>query len=194
MLKGDYGTLLDRLGARRDDVHALLEYLERETDWLWTPASTNHHCAQEGGLVSHSRTVAQLLLDLRDRLRPDIDDESCVIVGLFHDAGKVGANEKPAVLRDEDGGWSFNPDRVAMSHAVRSIHLVSRFIPVSEEEVQAITYHDGQYVAANRVVKNRETPLLLLAHFADMWASHVLEVGADGPGPDGTYHPQGSLG
>ncbi len=194
MLKGDYGNLLDLLGPRRDAVIALLEHLEAETDWLWTPASTNHHCDSEGGLLAHTRTVAQLLLDLKARIRPDLDDESCLIVALFHDAGKVGPKDNPAARRDAEGQWHLDPDRVAVSHAVRSIHLVSRFIPVTEEEIQAITYHDGQYVAGNRVVKNRETPLLLLLHFADMWASHVLEIEADGPGPDGTFHPAGSLG
>ena len=193
MLKGDYGTLLDLLGPRRDAVMAFLAYLEEETDWLWTPASTNHHCDFEGGLLAHSRTVTQLLLDLKARLRPDLDDESCLVVGLFHDTGKVGSNDHPGALRDEDGSWILDPHRVAMSHAVRSVHLVSRFLPITEEELQAITCHDGQYVEANRVVKNRETPLLLLLHFADMWASHVLEIEADGPGPDGTYHPRESL-
>ena len=194
MLKGDYGTLLDLLGPRREAVLALLEHLENETDWLWTPASTNHHCACEGGLLSHTRTVAHFMLDLKARVRPDLDDESCVIVALFHDAGKVGPKDNPECRRDAEGRWVLDPDRVALSHAVRSIHLVSRFIPITEEEIQAITYHDGQYVAANRVVKNRETPLLLLLHFADMWASHVLELEAGGPGPDGTFHPRGALG
>ena len=193
MLKGDYGALLHRLGPRRDEVIALLEHLEEETDWLWTPASTNHHCDFEGGLLAHSRTVAQLMLDLKAQIRPDLDDESCVIVALFHDAGKVGTSERPAVIKDDQGQWVLDPERVAMSHAVRSTQLVSRFIPITEEEIQAITYHDGQYVAANKVVKNRETPMLLLLHFADMWSSHVLEVDAKAPGPDGTFHPWGEV-
>ncbi|MBM4372652.1 MAG: HDIG domain-containing protein [Deltaproteobacteria bacterium] len=192
MLKGDYGTLLDRLGTRRDQVFAFLGWLEGETDWLQAPASTSHHCAFEGGLLAHSRTVAKVLLELRPLLRPDLDEEACVITALFHDVGKCGTRAHPSSVRRPDGAWEMNPGRVAMSHAVRSVHMASRFLPLSEEEVQAIAYHDGQYVRANRVVKNREKPLLLLLHFADMWASHVLELEAAGPGPDGTFHPRTS--
>ena len=87
MLTGDYGTLLELLGSRRDAVMRLLAYLETETDWLWTPASTIHHRNFEGGLLTHSRTIAQLLLDLKARLRPDLSDEACLIVGTFHPLG-----------------------------------------------------------------------------------------------------------
>lgn len=46
----------------RPGKRALLEWLERETDFFTAPASTNKHLAQPGGLVAHS-------LDVYKRLR-----------------------------------------------------------------------------------------------------------------------------
>ena len=43
-------------------------------------------------------------------------------------------------------------------------------IELSEEEVQAIVYHDGQYID-----DNAEEPLTLLLQYADNWSGFVLE-------------------
>jgi hypothetical protein len=58
---------------------------------------------------------------------------------------------------------------------VRSLRLISQFIPLSEEEAQAIVYHDGQYVEENRIIAHREEPLTLLLSYADNWVGCVLE-------------------
>ena len=68
-----------------------------------------------------------------------------------------------------------NPNVVTMGVAIRSLYLVSKYISLSEEEAQAIVYHDGQYIGDNISVKNKEVPLTLLVHFADLWSSSVLE-------------------
>ena len=48
-------------------------------------------------------------------------------------------------------------------------------MPLSEEEVQAIVYHDGQYVDDNASVATKETPLTLLLQYADNWSGFVIE-------------------
>jgi len=48
-------------------------------------------------------------------------------------------------------------------------------IELSEEEVQAIIYHDGQYVDDNASVARNEESLILLLQYADNWSGFVVE-------------------
>jgi hypothetical protein len=73
------------------------------------------------------------------------------------------------------GAYTINNDVVAMGLSLRSLYLVSQYIPLSDEEAQAIAYHDGMYVPEGRAVAHKETPLLLLLHWADMWTASVRE-------------------
>ena len=66
-----------------------------------------------------------------------------------------------------------------MQIANRSLYLVSKYIPLSDEEAQAILYHDGQYIAENRFIAHKECPLTLLVSFADMWTASVIEDGKE---------------
>ncbi len=62
-----------------------------------------------------------------------------------------------------------------LSIPVRSLYLAQRHLTLSEEEVQAIVYHDGQYVEDNRSCARREKPLTLLLQYADSWSGFVIE-------------------
>ncbi|MFO7674777.1 MAG: phosphohydrolase [bacterium] len=188
-----YEALKDRVGERREAFLAFVAMLERETSWLTSPASTRFHLNVEGGLLRHSVGVTETLLELRSTLVPEISEESCVIVGLFHDVGKVGMPGRPQYLSN-DNQWErekrgmtykVNDQLVYLGVAVRSLYLVTKYIPLTDSEAQAIVYHDGQYIEDNRCVGLREEPLLLLLHWADYWTMHIIEdeweVGADEP-------------
>ena len=158
---------------------------EKDTSWLTSPASTRFHLNKEGGLLEHSVGVTEMMLKLRDTLAPEISDESCVIVGLLHDAGKIGMPGKPRYLKN-DNQWEIdkrnmtykiNPEEVYMGLAARSLYLIAKYIPLSDSEAQAILYHDGQYVESNREAAHHEMPLTLLVHFADLWSARVIEEG-----------------
>jgi len=71
--------------------------------------------------------------------------------------------------------YKINPDEVYINLVVRSLYLISKYIPLSDSEAQAILYHDGQYVDANKEVAHHEKPLTLLIQFADSWTAHVHE-------------------
>jgi len=43
-----------------------------------------------------------------------------------------------------------------MGLAVRSLYLVTKYIPLSDSEAQAIAYHDGQYINDNKVIAHKE--------------------------------------
>jgi hypothetical protein len=181
-MKDRYKDLLSKIIERRTAADKFIEVLHKQTTWLTSPASTKYHLNKEGGLLEHSIGVAETLLQLRAALAPEISEESCVIVGLFHDIGKIGMPGKPYYLPEikngkPTGNYTINPEIVAMGLSLRSLYLVSQYIPLSDSEAQAIAYHDGMYVPEGRSVAHKEEPLLLLLHRADMWTASVREKG-----------------
>jgi len=175
-----YESLLAMVTARKSQIQTFIDMLHNETTWLTSPASTRFHLNCEGGLLLHSVGVAETLLRIKDTLAPHISDETCIIVGLFHDTGKVGMPGKPYYIPEikdkvATGKYFINTELVAMGLSLRSLYLVSQYIPLNDEEAQAIAYHDGMYVPEGRSVSHREEPLLLLLHWADMWTAKVLE-------------------
>jgi len=180
-----YESLKKKVVKHKAEFEAFVTMLEKETSWLTSPASTKYHLNKEGGLLEHSVGVTEALLNLRETLASQISEESCVIVGLLHDVGKIGMPGKPRYLKN-DNQWEIekrgitykiNPDEVYMGLAARSIYLIAKYIPLSDSEAQAILYHDGQYVESNKEVAHHEMPLTLLAHFADSWTAHIHEEG-----------------
>lgn len=186
-LQERYSELKARVIKRREEFDSFIGVLENETSWLTAPASTKFHLNSEQGLLKHSVAVAENLLRIRDSLAPKISYESCVIVGLFHDVGKVGMPGKPLYLKNKNR-WEVknrnityknNLELVYMSLAARSLYLVVKYIPLSDAEAQAILYHDGQYIDDNRCIAHREEPLTLLLHWADYWTVHIFEEGRE---------------
>jgi len=182
-----YETLKQKVTDRKEPFERFIKLLENETTWLASPASTRFHLSEEQGLLKHSVGVTETLMRFREFLAPAIPEESCVIVGLFHDAGKLGMPGKPLYLQN-DNEWmvknrgiryKINPDVVAMGLAVRSLYLVAQYIPLSDAESQAIAYHDGQYIDDNKIIAHKEEPLTLLLHWADYWTAHIYEEGRD---------------
>ncbi|HUV83844.1 MAG TPA: HD domain-containing protein [archaeon] len=180
LIQQRYRSLLDRITQRKPQVQKFVDLLHNETTWLTSPASTKYHLNIEGGLLLHSVGVAEILLRIKDTLAPHIRDESSIIVGLFHDVGKVGMPGKPYYIQEVKDGvvtgkYSINQDLVSMGLALRSLYLVSQYVSLSDEEAQAIAYHDGMYVPEGKSVSHREEPLLLLLHWADMWTAKMIE-------------------
>ena len=182
-----YETLKKKVVNRKKEFDSFINMLEKESSWLTSPASTKYHLNTPGGLLEHSVGVTETLLKLRETLALQISEESCVIVGLLHDIGKVGMPGKPRYLKN-DNEWEvknrgitykINPKEVYIGLAARSLYLIAKYIPLSDSEAQAILYHDGQYVESNKEVAHHEMPLTLLAHFADLWTAHIFEEGRE---------------
>ena len=182
-----YESLKATVINRRADFYALMNFVENETAYMTAPASTKFHLCKERGLLEHSVNVAETLLNLKKVLAPEISDESCVIVALLHDLGKVGMPNKPQYIKVEPSDkqkqhglspyppYKFNSDLIYLSVPVRSLYLIGGRLSLTEEEVQAIIYHDGQYVEDNRSVAMREEKLTLLLQYADLWSGRILE-------------------
>lgn len=186
-LKQRLQALMDKCGPRRGQVASLIRFLGYNTEFLTAPASHRYHMNQEEGLLEHSLNVAENLLKIKECLFPEISDESCVIVGLFHDLGKGGSPghpyyvEKEPTPKQKAAGYKatppyvYNEDIVKMHVPFRSLYHVMRHIEISETEAQAIMCHDGQYVPENKFVACNEEPLTLLVHYADSWSGFVIE-------------------
>lgn len=182
-----YQKLKGLVVNRKEDFDRLCDFMENNTDFLRSPASTKFHLCCEGGLLEHSCNVAENLLHLREAMAPEIDVESCVIVALVHDLGKAGMPGNPQYLKNEPTErqkqygygatvpYRFNNDLTYLSVPVRSLYLAAPLIDLTDSEAQAIIYHDGQYVDDNHSVATREEPLTLLLQYADSWSSFVTE-------------------
>jgi len=185
----EYNDLFERLSDRKQHIFQFKSFLEKETCWLTSPASTRFHLNIEHGLLIHSVGVTYNALKIKDLIAPDITDESVIVAALFHDAGKIGYPGKPYYLPN-DNKWEIekrgitykvNPEIVTMNLGVRSLYLVSKYIPLIEEEAQAIAAHDGIYPVNGGVVNleyfNKECRLQMIVHFADKWTAAVDEEG-----------------
>ncbi len=188
-LEEKYLALFDLLRERKEQVMKFKEFIEKETSWLTSPASTKFHLNIERGLLLHSVNVTYMALEIKDLLAKDITDESIVITALFHDLGKVGYQGKPYYLPN-DNTWEvenrgitykINPEILTMNLAVRSLYLISNRIQLTEEEAQAIVAHDGIYPVMGGVnnldYHHKECRLQMILHFADKWTAAVIEEG-----------------
>ena len=188
-LEEKYNALFERLLDRKEQVVKFKSFLENETCWLTSPASTRFHLNIEKGLLIHSVGVAYNALGIKNLLAPDISDGSIVITGLFHDLGKIGLPGKPYYLPNDNKweiekrgiNYKINPEIVTMNIAVRSLYLVSKHIPLTEMEAQAIVAHDGIYPVRGGVnnldYHHNECRLQMIVHFADKWTAAVEEEG-----------------
>ena len=86
--------------------------------------------------------------------------------------------------------YTVNQEIVHMDIASRSLYIVSKYIDITDEEAQAIRYHDGQYIDENKIVAHKEEPLTLLLHWADYWTAHIHENGRELRGDDAYYQLQ----
>lgn len=171
--------------TKRPGIEKLIEWMEGN-GFFTAPCSGGHHLAKEGGLAEHSLNVYDLAEDLaltlcRDEPIASVNRQSVIIVALLHDLGKVGDHGKenyvPNILKSgkqsDSKPYITSTELLYLPHEVRSIAIAERFIDLTEEEEHAIYYHNGKYTHVGYDLK--ETPLQMLLHFADLWASRQIE-------------------
>ena len=88
-------------------------------------------------------------------------------------------NENEWEVKNRNITYKANPELPQMSLAARSLYLVSKYMPLSDVEAQAILYHDGLYIDDNKRMAHKEEPLTLLVHWADYWTAHIFEEGRE---------------
>ena len=93
---------------RREGAEQLLEWLKK-TDFFTAPASTKYHCACQHGLVMHSISVFETMVD---RFFEEGDSmESFAICALLHDVCKAQFYKVSSrnVKNPETGRWEAQP-------------------------------------------------------------------------------------
>lgn len=180
---------------KREGADALLEYMEKQTDFFTAPASTIYHLSCEGGLCQHSANVFECLWALVHRKRAQEtyqfasrvgSDESVAIVALLHDLCKANTY-KPGfrnVKNETTGAWEKVPtytfdDQFPYGHGEKSVYLASKFIKLTDEEAMAIRYHMGFSVDGDKKSVGaafEKYPLAFAASVADMEATYFMEA------------------
>lgn len=160
-----YGQLKAAIVRRKTEFDHFIDFLENRTSWLTAPADVKGPLACEKGLLIRSVSVAKQLLRIKDTIMPQCDEETAIIIALFHEVGKVGVEGKPLFIQEETSsavssssalGLSFssrlstttnsspaytvNKKLVHMSVGVRSLFLVSQYMLLTDDEAQAISY------------------------------------------------------
>lgn len=176
------------LSTGRQGMKGLLTEMD-DMGFYTAPCSTQYHLSYPGGLAEHSINVYELMDKLSGLLYPEVDKGSVIICALLHDLGKAGQFGKPNYVINMLKGrgknaepyqsptkpYTGNPELMYIDHEVRSIQIVGHYIDLTEDENWAILMHNGMYGNFKYQIQGKETPLYLLLHMADMWASRVTE-------------------
>lgn len=176
--------------TKRVGMEDLIYYME-QCGFFSAPCSGGNHLACEFGLLHHTRHVMELAEKMGVSLLGGAEynkiQDSVVIAAALHDLGKMGQFEKPNyvpnILKDgkpsDKKPFKTNSDLLYVDHEIRSVAIASMFIDLTEEEQFAILYHNGLYGPLKYSLQGKETPLYMLIHWADMWASRVVEGGEE---------------
>lgn len=172
--------------VNREGIDELLAYMDG-AGFFEAPCSGAHHLANEGGLVEHSLNVLDLARKLNKAWEAGINDETIILVTLLHDLGKMGDHGKPFYVenilksgeRSDKKPFESNKELNYIPHEVRSVMIAERYIELTDDEELAILWHNGLYANFKYDITGRETPLYMILHFADLWASRVVEKGED---------------
>ena len=168
-----YDAHIKRTGAAE-----LREWL-LTTDFFEAPASTKYHEAYHGGLADHSVNVYDELVRLLEAYPIPCTYETAAIVSLLHDVCKIGCYKVEYRNRkNELGVWEKYPaythkeDFCFGGHGSKSVYLIQKFMPLTDEEAVAINCHMG-LTTNDWTVSDafRAYPLAFLTHTADMAAT-----------------------
>lgn len=184
--------------SQREDYIYLLQSLELEgmdrlinklddMGFFKAPASTQYHLSYEGGLLEHSLNVYVKARELRDiwirgnfNLEKEVPVRSIILCSLLHDIGKANDYTQNILASGKISNTKpyksiSTPYKIA--HEDESVFIANKYIDLSEKEIHAIYLHNGMYGEHKYSFQGNETPLALILHFADMWASRILERG-----------------
>lgn len=179
----EFRELLKEHLDSRPGVNALLATVGHR--FFTAPASSkaDWHACYDGGLAYHTLHVAKLMIELREVLpgAKEVPIDSCVLVALIHDLGKIGNAEHPYYSpqenqwrRDNLGEfYKVNWDLTPLSVPQRALWWCQAYnVSLTEEEFQAMIAHESD----EKRFMFSQNPLLYLLKFADQWSALVQSI------------------
>lgn len=171
--------------TKREGIEDLVDYLD-EIGFYNAPASTRFHGAEPGALAKHSLNVMDCARSLAiawlGKKWYQAHQDSITICALLHDLGKAGQFGKPLYIENvlKSGKAAAQPFKTndelkTLPHEIVSVVEATKFIDLTEEEQRAIAWHNGLYGIFKYEIQGKEDELYLILHFADMWASRIIE-------------------
>ena len=174
------------MSTKREGMAELISYMQ-EIGFLTSPASTQYHGAYEGALAEHSVNVLKCAEKIGVALLGGAEynkiQDSVIICAILHDLGKCGQFGKPLYVPNilksgkpsDTKPFETNKDLMTLPHEIVSVIEATKFIDLTEEEQRAIAWHNGLYGCFKYEIQGKETMLYMIIHWADMWASRVIE-------------------
>ncbi len=169
-----YDEYIERPGA------AELKQWLKSSDAEICPASTRYHESYPGGLLDHSvRVWDELVRLLKAYPEIKITAETAAICSLLHDLCKVNTYvQELRNKKDENGRWiqvpfyAFKESFCFGGHGSKSVYLIQKFMPLTDQEAVAINCHMGSSQGDNSIYDAfRKYPLAFLLHVADTSAT-----------------------
>lgn len=168
---------------KRPGSKELLDWMLK-TDFFTAPASTKYHCACENGLVMHSLSVYNVLMEKHFDEKND-NAESFAICALLHDLCKAQFYKVSTrnVKNEETGVWEKVPfyavdDAFPYGHGEKSVFLIERFMRLKIEEAMAIRWHMGGFNEDSGFtigIAYQKYPLAVKLHLADLESTYIRE-------------------
>lgn len=171
--------------VERNGAKELLSWLQN-TDFFTAPASTKYHCACENGLVMHSVSVFNTMME--KHFEEGVDSvESFAICALLHDVCKAEFYKISTrnVKNELTGQWEKQPfysieDKFPFGHGEKSVFLIERFMRLHLDEAMAIRWHMGNFDDSTGYTVSQayeKYPLAVKLHLADMESTYLREKG-----------------
>jgi hypothetical protein len=166
-----FRKLTQKCGSRSDALLKLVDDLGERLVICPGHDRREKTTAKPGGLIEHSLNVVKTMRALEGAAVFGVDPESMLIVGLFHDIGRVGDTTTDYYLpqtsdwhRDKAGIlYVYNPALPKMPHSHRSLSLLQAAgVSLTTDEWIAIATAQGPSLDENKFYIGGETPLTLL--------------------------------
>jgi hypothetical protein len=177
-----------RENVTREGGEELLRWLEG-TDFFTAPASTKYHCACPSGLVMHSISVYETMME-KHFVEGEDNRESFALCGLLHDLCKAQFYKISTrnVKNEQTGQWEKAnyysvEDSFPYGHGEKSVFLIERFLRLKPAEAAAIRWHMGGFDDAARggcfaiSLAYEKYPLAVKLHLADLESTYLREKG-----------------
>ena len=189
------------------EYESIMTFLQK-TDFFIAPASTRFHLSVPGGLCQHSLNVYTSAMQIENAFNSKASKRSIAICSLLHDICKAGvyktelkntkiydkavveSQPKFKIKHDRKGDYIWDLQEVYVfddpwpfGHGSKSAYIVNTLMDLTDEEALAIRYHMGSYEEGDKERCSKvfeESKLALLIHFADMYASKVVEAENEG--------------